>query len=156
MKMPKEIERRFLVKNKSVIKGLSGVYISQGYIPGSMTTRVRLCEKMSYLTLKGPKIAAVCDEFEYPIPVSDAVALLKYCTSRINKTRYRYPYMDGLVFEIDEFEGLLSGLVIAEVEFPTENTYIGLPDFLGREITEDHRYSNIALSKYDGTEHLEM
>lgn len=156
MTMPKEIERRFLVKDESILRGRTGKLISQGYIPGSITTRIRVCNNKAYLTLKGPKVGASCDEYEYEIPLEDAVGLRKYCTSGIVKTRYEYPYVNGLVFEIDVFDGPLYGLVIAELEIPSENTYIELPEWLGREITDDHRYSNIALSKYDGSEDLEM
>lgn len=149
--MPKEIERRFLVKDKSIIQGLIGVHIHQGYIPGSITTRIRMYDDKAYLTIKGPKVGASCDEFEYEIPFADAMGLTKYCTSGIVKTRYKLPHVNGLVFEIDVFDEPLYGLVIAELEIPSENTYIELPEWLGREITEDHRYSNISLSKYDGS-----
>ena len=39
------------------------------------------------------------------------------------------------VWEIDEFEGHLAGLIIAEVELEEEHADVHLPYFLGMELT---------------------
>lgn len=142
----KEIERKFLVDPKcQEFKTVEGIRIVQGYIPGSMTTRVRIYGDAAYLTLKGPKSGASCDEFEYPIPMEDAIELDKYCETKISKTRYKVPF-GKLVIEVDVFDGHNSGLVIAEVELPTEDTKFEIPYWFGKEVTEDHNYSNFRLA----------
>ncbi len=46
--------------------------------------------------------------------------------------------------ELDVFDGELSPLTVAEVEFPTveEAEAFTPPDWFGREVTYDKRYSN--------------
>ncbi len=64
---------------------------------------------------------------------------------RIAKTRHDVPH-DGLLWEVDVFEGPLAGLVIAEVELPCPDHSVGLPSWVGREITDDARYANAVLA----------
>ncbi len=40
----------------------------------------------------------------------------------IEKTRYKIPAGNGLTWEIDEFHGVNEGLVVAEIELPSEET----------------------------------
>lgn len=54
---------------------------------------------------------------------------------------------DGVVWEIDEFEGLNKGLVMAEIELKSKEQYFIKPEWLGEEVTEDKRYYNGYLSK---------
>jgi adenylate cyclase len=67
---------------------------------------------------------------------------------RVSKTRYRLPGGGGLTIEVDVYTGDLSGLVTAEVEFSSEaaSDEFEPPDWFGRELTEDHRYSNRSLA----------
>ena len=51
-----------------------------------------------------------------------------------------------LQWEIDVFEGALAGLIIAEIELPSENTDFPHPNWLGREVTDDRRYYNSSLA----------
>jgi adenylate cyclase len=69
----------------------------------------------------------------------------------IRKRRYTVPIEDGLICEIDVFGGDLAGLVLAEVELPSEQTDFRLPDWLTveREVTDDPEYSNSALARLD-------
>lgn len=91
------------------------------------------------------------EEFEYPIPLEDGEEILeRLCVgSTIEKTRHYVEY-EGFVWEIDEFEGLNAGLVVAEVEFERENQTIPLPPWIGEEVSSDPRYlnSNLALKPY--------
>ena len=67
---------------------------------------------------------------------------------RIEKRRYELPADDGLTIELDVYEGALAGLVVAEVEFDSEqraDTFAG-PGWLGREVTDDARYKNQRLA----------
>jgi CYTH domain-containing protein len=67
---------------------------------------------------------------------------------RVSKTRYRLPGGGGLTIEVDVYTGDLSGLVTAEVEFSSEaaSDEFEPPEWFGRELTEDHRYSNRSLA----------
>ncbi len=68
--------------------------------------------------------------------------------ARLHKLRHRLEPVDGVHVSIDEFQGALAGLVLAEVEFPTReglDAYAG-PDFAEREVTEDVRFSGASLA----------
>jgi len=64
----------------------------------------------------------------------------------IEKTRYKIDW-GGLVWEIDEFEGVNKGLILAEVELNQETQKIELPPWIGEEVSEDPRYFNSNLVK---------
>lgn len=144
-----EIERKFLVSDATFLSGRQGVPIVQGYLAKApMTIRVRVMGEQGFLTLKGPSHGCARDEFEYPIPLHDAYAMLDcYCRRfRIYKTRYEIPY-GGHVFEVDVFHGPLAGLVVAEVELLSEGEAVAIPPWLDREVTGDPRYGNYALAQ---------
>lgn len=149
--MAKEIERKFLVKDRSYREmAVRSHHIVQGYISTRPegTVRVRIKDEQAYLTVKGLTVGATRDEWEYGITTADARAMLERCTEGnvIDKTRYIVNH-DGRTWEVDEFNGALSGLVVAEIELPSEDTAISLPAFVGNEITDDPRYYNSALSQ---------
>lgn len=144
-----EIERRFLVQGEAWRDGVTTTRrLRQGYLAreDGVAVRVRIAAKAARLTVKGPG-GLVRAEFEYDIPLSDAEAMLsQLCAGRsIAKTRHDVP-RDGLVWELDVFEGALAGLVIAEVEMPAPDHPLALPPWAGREITTDPRYANTALA----------
>jgi adenylate cyclase len=99
------------------------------------------------LTLKGKTKGLSRAEFEYEVPLEDAEALLAGFASlgRVEKVRYCIPVGD-LVFEVDVFEKELSGLVVAEVELPTEEHPVPQLDWLGAEVSHDPRYRNSELA----------
>ena len=149
--MAKEIERKFLVKNTSFVEMASDVVrIRQAYLsrrPES-TVRVRLWGDRAFLTVKGVTNGVTRDEWEYAIPVADACDMIARLAdgSVIDKTRYIVGYA-GLVWEIDEFHGAHSGLIVAEVELHSEDQMVELPPFIGAEVTGDPRYYNSNLAK---------
>jgi adenylate cyclase len=65
----------------------------------------------------------------------------------LRKLRYEIPWKD-LLIEIDIYRGKLSGLVVAEVEFPNRATRRKFkpPSWFGREVTGEKRYSNVRLA----------
>ena len=65
----------------------------------------------------------------------------------VEKIRYLVQGSDGLVWEVDEFEGALAGLVLAEVELPSSQTEVALPSWVGQEITGLRSWSNRALAE---------
>lgn len=148
--MGTEIERKFLLRDRSILDGLTGVAIVQGYPlkeHGHLTLRVRIMGGAAFLTLKSPLNGLSRDEFEYPIPLADAHALLeRHCHHRIvRKTRYHVAYR-GQVFEIDVFEGAHRGLVVAELELQSEDQRVDRPEWLGDEVSHDRRYGNFSLA----------
>ena len=78
----------------------------------------------------------------------EARELMKLCEpGMIEKTRYLVP-AGTHVFEVDEFFGENSGLVVAEVELRYEDEPFEHPSFLGQEVTGDRRYYNSCLMKH--------
>lgn len=142
-----EIERKFLVTSDDWRLGARGVDYRQGYLcrEKGRTVRVRIAGDQGYLTVKGANRGASRPEFEYPVPLDDARELLGLCGPLVEKVRYRVPF-GGLVWEVDEFRGDNEGLVVAEVELPTEDTVVLLPPWAGAEVTADGRYANSQLS----------
>lgn len=147
--MPQEIERKFLVRPGFRPPG-KGVKVVQGYLPARdrFTARVRLKGAKAFLTLKGPSKGFTRDEYEYEIPPKDARELLaKYCGKRVvAKRRYEVRF-GGRAWEVDVFEGRHRGLVLAELELPSESTRFPKPDWLAREVTGVRRYDNSSLAK---------
>ncbi len=146
--MAKEIERKFLVNHNILAELGEGEAICQGYIPtqGKTAIRVRIKADRAFLTLKGENQGAVRSEFEYPIPIGDARAILaELCPGpKIEKTRFTLQY-DRHLWEIDVFAGDNAGLVVAEVELSEENEVVKLPGWVHKEVTDDPRYYNTSL-----------
>jgi len=149
--MGQEIERKFLVVNDDWRQGVKGKLYRQGYIPtaDARTVRVRVVEDRGYLTLKGPVSNLTRPEFEYDIPLTDAQTMLDTLCEPplIEKYRYRLP-IGALVWEIDEFLGANSGLIIDEVELNAPDQSIELPSWVGTEVTDDKRYYNANLVRH--------
>jgi CYTH domain-containing protein len=148
--MASEIERKFLVGDLSCIDGSEGVRIAQGYLSQDpeRTVRVRLAGDKAWLTIKGRSEGISRAEFEYPIPLADAEAMLALSPLPVlAKTRFEINH-DGHLWTDDEFHAppALRGLVLAEVELDSEAVDPPLPDWLGAEVTDDPRYSNAALA----------
>lgn len=147
--MATEIERKYLLQSDAWRPGASGTIYRQGYLnrDPTRTVRVRIAGDQAFLTIKGKNQGARRAEFEYDIPVVDAEALLALADGPlIEKVRYRLPFA-GFIWEIDEFLGGNAGLIVAEVELPSEDVQPPLPSWIGREVTGDARYYNSALSK---------
>lgn len=70
----------------------------------------------------------------------------KYSTSYVSKNRHIVTYK-GKVFEIDEFKEKNEGLILIEVELNSINETVELPDWVGKEVTEDPSYYNSELAK---------
>ena len=82
-------------------------------------------------------------EFERIVPYSWALGLLSRMPPEklITKTRYEVEFA-GMTWEIDVFNGRNSGLVVAEIELPAEDTPVALPGWVGEEVSHDMRYTN--------------
>lgn len=160
--MGKEIEHKYLVTSSAFKALAQPVYYRQGYIPtlNGMTVRVRIAGTQGYLTFKDHAVGITRHEFEYPIPAAEAEQLLTLMCDKpqIEKQRYVIPIdggqlpdgtpVTGLHWEVDVFMGDNEGLVVAEIEVPTEDTQFPLPDWIGQEVTGDRRYYNNSLCKH--------
>ena len=151
--MAVEIERKFLVKTTlwhSVQHQLTPQIIQQGYLATSNkhSIRVRIKGSVAFVTIKSKEAGLQRQEFEYTIPLADAQAMLStFSSGLIQKKRYTYPFENHL-WEIDVFEGVNQGLIVAEVELKSPNETIALPSFIGQEVSFDKRYRNEALSEF--------
>ena len=143
-----EIERKFLVVNNDWRLISTGVLYRQGYLSTDKerTVRVRIAGDTGFLTIKGLTENSQRAEFEYAIPFDDAKWMLdRLCKQPlIEKMRFKIEYK-GLIWEVDEFLGENQGLVLAEVELPTPDQEIALPDWIGEDVTEIEAYYNANL-----------
>lgn len=142
-----EIERKFLVKKGDTFKrvAFSDSHIRQGYIPADgATVRVRTRDDSAWLTIKSHAgdDGLTRYEFEKEITPEEAAELLKLCKGGVIDKRRYLVSCDDHVFEVDEFFGDNSGLVMAEVELRDADEPFEKPDFIGREVTGDRRFYN--------------
>ena len=146
-----EIERKFLVKVSDYKKEAHRkTKIIQGYLTKDpkRTVRVRIRENQGFLTIKGISSEDGLSRFEWEkeIPLNEAKELIKLCLPTIiEKTRYEVTYK-GVLFEVDEFEGTHSGLVLVEVELNSNEDIFEKPIWVGKEVTGDEKYYNSYLS----------
>jgi adenylate cyclase len=146
-----EIERKFLVQGDGW-KTSSGVLYRQGYLNRNKnrTVRVRIAGDAAFLTVKGVSVGAMRAEFEYAIPLADAEGLLTLCDGPLVEKSRHLVRVEGTLWEVDEFAGANTGLVVAEVELAAEDQPFARPEWLGQEVTHDVRYfnSNLATTPY--------
>ena len=146
-----EIERRFLVEGKDWKNQVShSEGFRQGYLNSNKdawTTRVRVIDsKKGFLTLKSSINRFINHEFEYPIPIEDAIQLLNLSKHKIAKTRYQLKINDK-DWVVDSFEDLNKSLTIAEIELDSEREDILIPCWCGLEITGNKSLSNASLAR---------
>ncbi|KQM74740.1 adenylate cyclase [Pedobacter sp. Leaf216] len=148
--MGKEIERKFLVDQQkwNNLNKPKGNLFRQGYLltDKDKTIRVRATETKGFLTIKGQTIGATRMEYEYEIPVAEAVELLdNFSKSELSKIRYEIPFKNKL-WEVDVFSGDNKGLTVAEIELETEDDFFDIPDWVSIEVTEEEKYYNSNLT----------
>ena len=151
--MKLEIERKFLVTGDGWRAGTPH-HIVQGYLARTeqASIRVRCSNARAWLSVKAARQGIARPEFEYAIPLDEAKELLTLCgTWRIEKTRYEVMH-DGMLWEVDEFEGANTGLVVAEIELEHPSQTFTPPPWLGAEVTDDPRYYNAHLGQTPYTE----
>ncbi|WP_167608136.1 CYTH domain-containing protein [Maribellus sediminis] len=145
-----EIERKFLVDINKWHPATEGHKIIQGYLSTdkNRVVRVRVKGDNAYLTIKGESKGISRTELEYEIPFNDAKILLEMCVDfPVEKIRYVQEF-EGKVWEIDVFENVNEGLVMAEVELQDEKEEIVLPHWISKEVSDDKRYFNAWLAKH--------
>ena len=154
--MANEIERKFLVRGEYKSYVSSIISIRQGYLSSvpERNVRIRIQGEKGYITIKGAGNRSGLTRFEWEkeIPLAEAQDLLNICEpGLIEKTRHIIPEASGLLFEVDEFHGANEGLILAEIELPSENHPFQKPSWLGREVSGELRYYNSMLVKHPFT-----
>jgi adenylate cyclase len=150
--MAQEIERKFLVKGDFRSWVIEETRITQGFLSSvpERIVRARIKGEKGFLTIKGIGNASGASRFEWEreISIKEASSLLDICEPGvIDKTRFIVPEKSGLKFEVDEFYGNNEGLIVAEIELPSEDHPFEKPEWLGEEVTGDARYYNSMLIK---------
>ncbi len=145
-----EIERKFIPASMPEdLEKYEVKKIEQGYLCTDPVVRVRRSDDEYWLTYKSK---GMLSREEYNLPLSGvAYAHLKEKIDGrlIVKKRYLIPYSERLTVELDVFEGDLAPLVLAEIEFESEEEAKAFeaPAWLGKDVTYDKRYSNSSMSR---------
>lgn len=144
-----EIERKYLIRELPAgLDTAPYADIWQAYISTAPVIRIRQKGDRFELTCKGKgKLAR--EELNLPISQDQFDHLRTKIEGRpIEKRRYKLP-CPPYTIELDIFHGHMEGLILAEVEFPSleEADRFVPPAWFGREVTEDSRYHNAAMSR---------
>lgn len=138
-----EIERKYLIKELPDLEKYEKKKITQGYLCTAPVVRVRQSGDKFYMTYKGSGMM-IREEYNLPLTNEAFEHLIKKADGKIiEKTRHLIPY-DKYTIELDVFEGCHAPLIMAEVEFDSEeeaNTFTP-PEWFGEEVTNDRRYHN--------------
>jgi CYTH domain-containing protein/CHAD domain-containing protein len=144
-----ERERKYLVTSPPDLPP-AGTDVRQGYlaIDGVVSVRVReAADEGCTLTIKAGRGKART-ELEWSITDDQFASAWEQTRGRrIRKTRYRLP-VDGHEIELDVFHDDLSGLVLAEVEFDSDEAMelFQSPSWFAREVTDELAFTNASLA----------
>ena len=145
-----EIERKFLIKKlPDNLTSYKARKIEQAYLCTDPVVRVRRDNDDYYLTYKS-KGMIVREEYNFPLTKEAYGQLLAKADGNIiTKTRYEIPEKDNLTIELDVFEGKFDGLLLAEVEFASEEEALGYipPEWFGEDVSNSTKYHNSTLSR---------
>lgn len=145
-----EIERKYLLNDLPELEKYECHKIEQAYLCTSPVVRVRREDENYYMTYKGGGLMAR-EEYNLPLNKEAYEHLVKKADGNvISKTRYLMPLeQEELVAEVDVFEPPFAPLVMAEVEFVSEEQANAFcpPAWLGEDVTFDGRYHNSYMSR---------
>ena len=146
-----EIERKYLVAElPEGYETFPCREIQQAYLCTDPVVRVRRDGEAFYLTYKSKGLLAR-EEYNLPLTGESYGHLLAKADGIVlTKTRYRIPMEGtGLTIELDVFHGTYEGLVLAEVEFPSQEEALAFtaPCWFGRDVTFTEEYQNSRLSQ---------
>ena len=137
-----------MYSNRQLVSGLSHEICNLLLQEPEWMVRIRKSNSSYILTLKGSRKGAAATEFEWEIERNIAVSIVDDSLHTfIEKKRYLWTNIDGFVWEIDEFENNLAGLIIAEVELEDEDAAIEIPSWAGMELTYLRGWSNASLAR---------
>lgn len=146
--MAEEIERKFLVTGDDWRTEGVGIPYTQGYLSRDpeRVVRIRRAGERAFLTVKGLTRGISRSEFEYPIPLADFAAMRELCDGPVVEKIRTVVDFSGKRWEVDEFQGANAGLIVAEIELAREDETFPLPPWVGKEVSDDPRYSNVRLA----------
>ena len=146
-----QIERKFLIqKLPDNIQQFPSHRIEQGYLCTNPVVRIRREDDSYILTYKSQ---GMMSREEYNLPLTKE-AYQHLCQKTdgvfIQKTRYIIPEKENLKIELDIFHGSHQGLILAEVEFPDEQTALAYqpPSWFSEDVTFSSQYHNSYLSQH--------
>jgi CYTH domain-containing protein len=147
-----EIERKYLIESApGWLSERPSEEIEQGYLTGSadsVQVRIRRKDGESILGIKRGT-GKSREETEVALTAEQAGELWGLTEGRrVRKTRHRVEH-GGMTIEVDVYAGELEGLVVAEVEFDSEEASdeFAAPEWLGRELTGERAFDNDRLAE---------
>ena len=138
-----EKERKFILKELpkegavDCIKHIKQAYL---FLDGPNHLRVRIQNDEAFLTYKSIISDLIKKEYEYQIPMSDALELYEMTKIRVEKVRYSTTF-NGNVVDMDVYK---DGRMVVEIEY--EDELDELPDYCGEEVTGKREWSNIQMA----------
>ena len=143
-----ECERKFLLSDTSILDGLQGRSIEQGYLAMNerVVVRVRLTDEEAFFTIKQATPGVTRLEYDCPVSRAEAREIFDGLAQRpiIQKVRYEIEHHNH-TWEVDRFFGENEGLIVAEIELEHEDEPFETPGWIGEEVTQDKRYYNAHL-----------
>jgi len=145
-----EIERKYLVDPVLWKKAVEENHyrfksdVIQAHVkqdePGVQTLRVAIVNgKKAKVSFKGVRTGASRKEIEFKIDLKDAYDLHNMIEHKCHKHRYIAMH-DGNEWEVDVMQGDNEGLIIAELEIPSEDYKFKKPEWVAQEVTDDPRF----------------
>ena len=145
-----EIERKFLIKAlPENLESYPFHRLEQAYLCTDPVVRVRRSDDEYILTYKSKGLMSR-EEYNLPLTAEGYRHLkAKADGNIICKRRFLIPLEYGLTIELDMFEPPFQGLVLAEVEFSSEEEALAFlpPDWFGEDVTWSAEYHNSTLSQ---------
>ncbi len=150
--MALEIERKFLVFPDRLPPLTDGETLVQGYLSKKPEVRFRIVNGRVILAVKKRLTPSEKLEFEFPRDdmtekeIDDLRNLALW--PALTKIRYVITH-EGLLWEVDVYQGDNQGLVTADVELPSADHPVVFPEWIDSdsEITGNKRYSNRNLTR---------
>jgi adenylate cyclase len=144
-----EVERKFLISAPPGLDATEADEIEQGYLAIGSEGEVRVRRRGDRLLLTAKRGSGLSrEEAEVELDRESFDELWRLTEGRRLRKRRHVLQRDGLKFEVDVYRGDLEGLMVAEIEFPSEEEANAFdpPGWLGDEVTGDHRYLNETLA----------
>jgi CYTH domain-containing protein len=145
-----EIERKYLIHTlPDHLEQYQCKIIEQGYLCTEPVVRVRRSNDKYTLTYKGSGLM-MREEYNLPLTEEAYLHLRAKADGRlIAKHRYLIPLDQTHTIELDVFDGDLAPLMLAEVEFATEEEASSFvpPEWFGEDVTFTTDYHNSTLSR---------
>lgn len=142
-----EIERKFLVTTLPDLEKYDYHIIEQAYLCTEPVVRIRKEDDNYYMTYKS-KGFLKREEYNLSLTEESYNHLLKKADGNIiTKKRYLIPYLKHTI-ELDVFEGVFEGTVVAEVEFSSTDEADNFipPNWFGEDVTYKKEYHNSYMS----------